>query len=162
MSTPGIKNAWLAHISTVHLIFINTHLCAQNMSKTKEWVVDSGEMQHRHCTSLKINRTCVEEGPHHREYYLRYVKEILSLIGLLRTCGLEIPLLRTVQLEWSASAEHTIRSPLSALQDLYTRRYRTRASRIIPDPHYPSNKLFQLMRSGKRLRSHKSNMERLR
>jgi len=57
------------------------------------------------------------------------------------------------------SAEHTIGTTLPTLQDLYSRRCQTRACRIMKKPHHPNNKLFQLLRSGKRLRSHTANRE---
>ena len=60
------------------------------------------------------------------------------------------------------SAERTTGTTLPSLQDLYTRRCRTRARRIMKDPHHPNNGLFQLLRSGKRLRSHAAKTERLR
>ncbi|KAJ8361361.1 hypothetical protein SKAU_G00178860 [Synaphobranchus kaupii] len=60
------------------------------------------------------------------------------------------------------SAERTIGITLPTLQDLYIRRCRTRACRIMKDPHHPNNGLFQLLRSGKRLRSHAAKTERLR
>jgi len=50
-------------------------------------------------------------------------------------------------------AEHTIGTTLSTLQDLYSR-CGTRACRIMKDPHHPNNKPFQLLRTGKHLRSH--------
>jgi len=58
-------------------------------------------------------------------------------------------------------AECTIGTTLPTLQDLYSKRCRTRACRIMKDPHHPHNKLFQLLRSGKRLRSHAARTERL-
>jgi len=59
-------------------------------------------------------------------------------------------------------AEHIIGTTLPTLQDLQARRCPTRACRFIKDPHHPNNKLFQLLRSGKRLRSHAARTERLR
>jgi len=41
------------------------------------------------------------------------------------------------------SAEHTIGTTLPTLQDLYSRRCRTRACRIMKDPYHPNNKLKQ-------------------
>ena len=60
------------------------------------------------------------------------------------------------------SAERIMGTSLPPLQDLYTRRCLGRARRIFKDPHHPGNKLFVTLRSGKRLRCHKSNTERLR
>ena len=59
------------------------------------------------------------------------------------------------------SDEHTIGTTLPCLQDLYTRRCRTRAW-IMKDSHHPNNRLFQLLRSSKRLCTHTATTERLR
>jgi len=59
------------------------------------------------------------------------------------------------------SAECTIGTTLPTLQDLYSRRSGTRACRIMKDLHHPNNKRFQLLQSGKRLRSHAATTERL-
>ncbi|KAK0154258.1 putative RNA-directed DNA polymerase from transposon BS [Merluccius polli] len=60
------------------------------------------------------------------------------------------------------SAERTIKTTLPNLQDIYTRRCRTRARRIAQDPSHPNNRLFSLLPSGKRFRLLRANMERLR
>jgi len=52
------------------------------------------------------------------------------------------------------SAERTIGIALLTLLDLYSRSCRTRDCRIVKDPHRPNNNLFQLLWSGKGLRSH--------
>jgi len=59
------------------------------------------------------------------------------------------------------SAEHTIGTTFSTLQDLYSRRCQTRACRIMKDPHHPNNNLFQLLGSGKCLCSHAARTKRL-
>ncbi|XP_078255680.1 ethylmalonyl-CoA decarboxylase isoform X2 [Rhinoraja longicauda] len=60
------------------------------------------------------------------------------------------------------SAERTMGTTLAPLQDLYIRTCRSRASKIMRDPYHPSNGLFQLLRSGKRLRCHAVKTERKR
>ncbi|XP_078285487.1 uncharacterized protein LOC144610555 [Rhinoraja longicauda] len=60
------------------------------------------------------------------------------------------------------SAERTMGTTLAPLQDLYIRRCRSRASKIMRDPYLPSNGLFQLLGSSKRLRSHAVKTERVR
>ena len=60
------------------------------------------------------------------------------------------------------AAERTIGGVLPTLQDIYTRRCRSKAKRIIKDSSHPNNSLFALLRSGKRYRSLKANTERLR
>ena len=59
-------------------------------------------------------------------------------------------------------AEKTMGAPTTPLHALYSRRCRTRAYRIMKDPHHPKNGLFQLLRSGKRLRCQAARTERLR
>lgn len=51
---------------------------------------------------------------------------------------------------------------LSSLQDIYMRWWRTRAAKIFKDPINPNNRLFQWLRSGKRLHNHMARTERLR
>ena len=60
------------------------------------------------------------------------------------------------------SAERCIRAPLPALRDIYTRRVKTRARKIIKDITHPNNGLFKKLKSGRRLRCHKARTERLR
>lgn len=47
------------------------------------------------------------------------------------------------------ATEHCARSALLSVQDIYTRRCRARASRIIRDSPHPSNCLFLMTKSGK-------------
>uniref|UniRef100_A0AAX7UN09 Alkylated DNA repair protein AlkB homologue 8 N-terminal domain-containing protein n=1 Tax=Astatotilapia calliptera TaxID=8154 RepID=A0AAX7UN09_ASTCA len=60
------------------------------------------------------------------------------------------------------SAERTIRSELPDLHSIYSRRCWTKARKMVKDLSHPNNRLFSLLRSGKRFRSLKTNTERLR
>ncbi|KAK1792065.1 hypothetical protein P4O66_001844 [Electrophorus voltai] len=59
------------------------------------------------------------------------------------------------------SAEHITRTELRDLQTIYYKRCQTKARRIVKDPTHPNNRLFSLLRSGKRFRSLKTKTERL-
>ncbi len=51
---------------------------------------------------------------------------------------------------------------LPSLQDIYLKRCRSRAAKIIKDSNHPGNHLFRLLPSGKRFRSLMAKTERLR
>ncbi len=53
-------------------------------------------------------------------------------------------------------------SALPSLQDIYLKRYKSRAVKIIKDSNHPGNRLFILLPSGKRFRSLMAKTERLR
>ncbi|XP_025760203.1 ribonuclease inhibitor-like [Oreochromis niloticus] len=59
------------------------------------------------------------------------------------------------------TAERCCRIALPPLQQTYARRCRTRAAQILKDPSHPGNKLFQLLRSGRRFRIIRARTERL-
>ncbi len=59
-------------------------------------------------------------------------------------------------------AERISGSALPSLQDIYLKRCRSRAVKIIKDSNHPSNCLFTLLPSGKRFRSLMAKTERLR
>ncbi len=59
-------------------------------------------------------------------------------------------------------AERISGSALPSLQDIYLKRCRSRAAKIIKDSNHPSNRLFILLPSGKRFRSMMDKTERLR
>ncbi len=58
-------------------------------------------------------------------------------------------------------AERISGSALPSLQDIYLKRCRSRAVKIIKDSNHPSNCLFTLLPSGKRFRSLMAKTERL-
>ncbi len=59
-------------------------------------------------------------------------------------------------------AEPISGSALPSLQDIYLKRCKSRAAKIIKDSNHPGNRLFFLLPSGKRFRSMMAKIERLR
>ncbi len=59
-------------------------------------------------------------------------------------------------------AERISGSTLPSLQDIYLKRCKSRAAKIIKDSNHPGNHLFRLLPSGKRFRSMMAKTERLR
>ncbi|KAK1802684.1 hypothetical protein P4O66_004184 [Electrophorus voltai] len=59
------------------------------------------------------------------------------------------------------SAKRITHTELPDLQTIYYKRCQTKARRIVKDPTHPNNRLFSLLRSGKRFRSLKTKTERL-
>ncbi len=59
-------------------------------------------------------------------------------------------------------AERISGSALPSLQDIYLKRCKSRAAKIIKDSNHPGNRLFTLLPSGKRFRSVMAKTERLR
>uniref|UniRef100_A0A4W4EES8 Reverse transcriptase domain-containing protein n=1 Tax=Electrophorus electricus TaxID=8005 RepID=A0A4W4EES8_ELEEL len=59
------------------------------------------------------------------------------------------------------SAERITHSELPDLQTTYYKRCQTKARKIVKDPTHPNNRLFSLLRSGRRFRSLKTKTERL-
>jgi len=59
-------------------------------------------------------------------------------------------------------AERISGSALPSLQDIYLKRCKSRAAKIIKDSTHPGNRLFCLLPSGKRFRSMMAKTERLR
>ncbi len=59
-------------------------------------------------------------------------------------------------------AERISESALPSLQDIYLKRCKSRAAKIIKDSNHPGNRLFMLLPSGKRFRSMMAKTERLR
>ena len=59
------------------------------------------------------------------------------------------------------TAQYITGAKLPAIQDLYTRRSRRKALKIVKDPSHTSHRLFSLTSHGKRYRSAKSRTKRL-
>ncbi len=59
-------------------------------------------------------------------------------------------------------AEHISGSVLPSLQDIYLKRCKSRAAKILKDSTHPGNHLFCLLPSGKRFRSMMAKTDRLR
>ncbi|XP_070400499.1 uncharacterized protein [Nothobranchius furzeri] len=114
-----------------------------------------------------------------RLYYLRRLRDFRLPLRVLRnfySCTIESILTGNI-ITWFGnstmqdrralqrvirSAERTIRSELPDLHSIYSRRCWTKARKIVKDLSHPNNRLFALLRSGKRIRSLKTNTERLR
>ncbi|KAK1806482.1 hypothetical protein P4O66_004990 [Electrophorus voltai] len=137
-----------------------------NISKTKELIVDYSKKQERHYQPVRINGTMVER------------------IDSFRYCGLQTALEDTGKLlhlhflhtVWFGnnikqdgqalqrvvrSAELITHMELPDLQTIYYKRCQTKARRIVKDPTHPNNRLFSLLRSGKRFHSLKTNTKTL-
>ncbi|KAK1794570.1 hypothetical protein P4O66_001295 [Electrophorus voltai] len=59
------------------------------------------------------------------------------------------------------SAERITHTELPDLQTIYHKRCQTKARKTVKDPTHPNNRLFSLLRSGRRFRSLKTKTERL-
>lgn len=83
-----------------------------------------------------------------KNFYTCTVESILtgSIISWMGSCTKKdyLALWRVVR-----SAERTIRTTLPDLQDIYNRRCRLRAVKILKEPSHPSNSLFSLLPSGR-------------
>ncbi len=79
-------------------------------------------------------------------------------------CGMVTPQIRTAKLcsEFCAWLSASQGSALPSLQDIYLKRCKNRAAKIIKDSNHPGNRLFFLLPSGKRFRSMMAKTERLR
>ncbi len=163
-----------------------------NVSKTKELIVDFRKRQQQPYTPLMISGTPVErvssfkylganisedlswtthiqtqvKKARKRLYHLRTAEEIQGL-----TSNPENVLFRghrkctdSVHLSvWVVRlAECISGSTLPSLQDIYFKRCKSRAAKIIKDSNNPGNHLFRLLPSGKRFRSMMAKTERLR
>ncbi len=60
------------------------------------------------------------------------------------------------------TARHIVGGELPSFQDIYTRRCKRKARRIVKDSSHPSHRLLSLLPSGRRLRSIRSRTSRLR
>ncbi len=113
-----------------------------NVSKTKELIVDFRKRQQRPYTPLMISGTPVE-----RVSSFKYLGVNISE-DLTWTTHIQTQVKKAVRL-----AERILGSSLPSLQDIYLKRYKSRAVKIIKDSNHPGNRLFILLPSGKRFRS---------
>ncbi|KAK1796262.1 hypothetical protein P4O66_009331 [Electrophorus voltai] len=144
-----------------------------NISKTKDLIVDCSKKQERHYQPVKISGTTVERVPwrsHLAGPVLVLPHQLPGKEGSsaslppqtpkrLQT-ALEAPS-RTVKQRVMRSAERITHMELPDLQTIYYKRCQTKARRIVKDPTHPNNRLFSLLRSGKRFRSLKTKTEKL-
>ncbi|KAK1785826.1 hypothetical protein P4O66_003201 [Electrophorus voltai] len=114
----------------------------------------------------------------HRLYHLRRLRDFRLPSKVLRnfyTCTIESILTGNITVWFGnstkqdrqalqrvmRSAERITHMELPDLQTIYYKRCQTKARRIVKDPTHPNNRLFSLLRSGKRFRSLKTKTERL-
>ncbi len=108
-----------------------------------------------------------------RLYHLRQLRKFRVSTSILKTfysgaiesvltasqCGMETSQIRTAKLCRESCISG---SALPSLQDIYLKRCKSRAAKIIKDSNHPGNHLFILLLSGKRFRSMMAKTERLR
>ena len=128
--------------------------------------------------SWTTNTTALVKKAHSRLHFLRRMRRADLPISALTTFyrgAIESILTSSVSV-WHGSclaadkkalqrvvrtAEKIIRSPLPAIQELYTSHCSKRAMNIIKDTTHPAHRLFSLLPSGKRYRNLRSRTSRL-
>ncbi len=161
-----------------------------NVSKTKELIVDFRKRQQRPYTPLMISGTPVERvssfkylGVNVSEdltwtaHIQTQVKKARQRLYHLRLSGAIESVLTQCISVWYGNAtnqdckalqrvvrlaERISGSALPSLQDIYLKRCKSRAAKIIKDSNHPGNRLFITLPSGKRFRSMMAKTERLR
>ncbi len=127
----------------------------------------------------RTNTTRLVRKAHQRLYFLRKLRRAGLGSSVLRSfyhCAVESVLCTCINV-WHGSctaaerkalqrvvgaAQRTVGSRLPTITDLYTARCRGRALHIMKDSTHPAHGLFQLLPSGRRLRSIRSKTTRLR
>ncbi len=107
-----------------------------------------------------------------RLYHLRQLRKFRVSPTILKTFysgTIESVLTQCISVWYGNSLQRVVRlaerisgSALPSLQDIYHKRCKSRAVKIIKDSNHPSNCLFTLLPSGKRFRSLMAKTERLR
>ncbi len=108
-----------------------------------------------------------------RLYHLRQLRKFRVSPTILKTfysgtiesvfqCGMGTAPVKTAKPRVVRLAERISGSALPSLQDIYLKRCKSRAVKIIKDSNHPSNCLFTLLPSGKRFRCLMAKTERLR
>ncbi len=130
-------------------------------------------------TDELYNTDTVIELFRHRLYHLRQLRKFRVSPAILKTFysgAIESILTQCISVWYSNTtnqdckalqrvvrlAECISGSTLPSLQDIYLKRCRSRAAKIIKDSNHPGNHLFCLLPSGKRFRSMMAKTERLR
>ncbi|KAK1799526.1 hypothetical protein P4O66_000408 [Electrophorus voltai] len=149
-----------------------------NVSKTKELIVDWGRKQERHYQPWSRHTNFLAKKARQRLYHLRCLKDFRlpsKVLWNFYTCTIESILTGNITVWFGnstkqdrqalqrvvRSAEHITHTELPDLQTIYYKRCQTKARRIVKDPTHPNNRLFSLLRSGKRFRTLKTKTERL-
>ncbi len=159
-----------------------------NVSKTKELIVDFRKRLQRPYTPLMISETPVERVSSFKylgvniSEDLTWTTHIQTQVKKARQRLYHLRQLRKFRLTQCISvwygnssnqdckalqrvvrlAERISGSALPSLQDIYLKRCKSRAAKIIKDSTHPGNHLFCLLPSGKRFRSMMAKTERLR
>ncbi|KAK1799050.1 hypothetical protein P4O66_007312 [Electrophorus voltai] len=128
-----------------------------NISKTKALIVDYSKKQEQHYPHLRDFRLPSKVL---RNFYTCTIENIL-MGNITAWFGNSTKQDRQALQRVVCSAERIIHMELPDLQTIYYKRCQTKARRIVKDPTHPNNRLFSLLRSGKRFRSLKTNTERL-
>ncbi|KAK1806141.1 hypothetical protein P4O66_000003 [Electrophorus voltai] len=143
-----------------------------NVSKTKELIVDCSKKQERHYQpdlSWSCHTNSLAKEARQRLYHLRRLRDFRLPSKVLRnfyTCTIESILTGNITVWFGnstkqdrqalqrvvRSAERITHTELPELQTIYYKRCQTKARRIEKDPTQPNNRLFSLLRSGKRFR----------
>ncbi len=147
-----------------------------NVSKTKELIVDFRKRQQPY-TPLMISGTPVERVSSfkylgvnisddltwttHIQTQVKKARQRLYHLRQLRKFRVSPAILKTF---YSGAIESVLisGSALPSLQDIYLKRCKSRAAKILKDSTHPGNHLFCLLPSGKRFRSVMAKTERLR
>ncbi|KAK1792040.1 hypothetical protein P4O66_001818 [Electrophorus voltai] len=152
-----------------------------NVSKTKELIVDCSKKQEQHYQpdlSWSRHTNSLAKKARQRLYHLRRLSDFRLPSKVLRnfySCAIESILTGNITVWFGNSTkqdrqalqrvvhsvERITHMELPDLQTIYYKRFQTKARRIVKDPTHPNNRLFSLLRSGKRLRSLKTKTERL-
>ncbi len=138
-----------------------------NVSKTKELIVDFRKRQQRPYTPLMISGTPVERVSSFKylgviiSEDLTWTTHIQTQVKKARQRLYHLRQLRKFRVSPAILNSGAIESVLT-LQDIYLKRCKSRAAKIIKDSNHPGNHLFRLLPSGKRFRSMMAKTERLR
>ncbi|KAK1801592.1 hypothetical protein P4O66_004552 [Electrophorus voltai] len=135
--------------------------------------MDCSKKQEWHYQPVRISRTTVERVDNFRR--LRDFRLPSKVLQNFYTCTIESILTGNITVWFGNStkedrqalqrvvrlAERITHTELPDLQTIYYKGCQTKARRIVKDPTHPNNRLFSLLRSGKRFHSLKTKTERL-